>query len=179
MTKAIKKIALDASSWLELLSLTCIVFVIQFSIMERKKAIILLLVLQLTICCDGQTSQCLCKGDTCYVSADDIFFLGEMIHSNQLIILTSVEISVDESSGFIVIENVSNLTISGGESGSLIECFENSFFGLHFKNTTNVILTRLRIKNVVHSFQSTFCSTPVTSTTQMLMIIILQASSSL
>ena len=115
--------------------------------MEGKKAIILLLVLQLTICCDGQSSQSLCKGDTCYVSADDIFFLGEMIHSNQLIILTSVEISVDESSGFIVIENVSNLTISGGESGSLIECFEDSSFGLHFKNTTNVILTRLRINN--------------------------------
>ena len=120
---------------------------IQFSIMERKKAIILLLVLQLSICCDGQTSQSLCKGDTCYVSADDIFFLGEMIHSNQLIILTADEIRVDESSGFIVIENVSNLTISGGESGSLFECFENSTFGLHFKNTTNVILTRLRIKN--------------------------------
>ena len=115
--------------------------------MEGKKAIILLLVLQLTICCDGQTSQSLCKVDTCYVSADDIFFLGEMIHSNQLIILTAVEISVDESSGFIVIENVSNLTISGGESGSLIECFEDSSFGLHFKNTTDVILTRLRIKN--------------------------------
>ena len=115
--------------------------------MEGKKAIILLLVLQLTICCDGQTSQSLCKGDTCYVSADDIFSLGEMIHSNQLIILTSVEISVDESIGFIVIENVSNLTISGGESGSFIECFEDSSFGLHFKNTTNVILTRLRINN--------------------------------
>ena len=115
--------------------------------MERKKAIILLLVLQLSICCDGQTSQSLCKVDTCYVSADDIFFLGEMIHSNQLIILTSDEINVDESSGFIVIENVSNLTISGGESGSLIECFEDSTFGLYFKNTTNVILTRLRIKN--------------------------------
>ena len=123
--------------------------------MEGKKAIILLLVLQLSICCDGQTSQSLCKEDTCYVSADDILFLGEIIHSNQLIILTSVEIiRVDESSGFvnessdfILIENVSNLTISGGESGSLIECFEDSHFGLHFKNTTDVILTRLRIKN--------------------------------
>ena len=51
------------------------------------------------------------------------------------------------NTGSIVIESVSNLTISGRESGSLIQCSSNSTFGLHFSNATNVTLTGITIRN--------------------------------
>ena len=46
-----------------------------------------------------------------------------------------------------MVENLSNLTISGRKSGSLIECFAKSTFGFHLKNAANVTLTRLQIQN--------------------------------
>ena len=96
----------------------------------------------------------LCHSHICIVSPDNwnIWQLQEIISSNKLIVFNGVKFSVNDSSnctGFVVIENVCNLTISGGESGSLIECSPQSTFGLHFKNTTNVTLTRIRIRNCV------------------------------
>ena len=114
----------------------------------------LLLLLKLTICCDGMIHpssktlfpQSLCEGDMCHVSSDSFWQLQEIISSNKIIILNG-EFSVDENNGFIDIRNVSNLTISGGEGGSLIECSTQSSFGFHLNNVTNVTLTRIRIKN--------------------------------
>ena len=51
------------------------------------------------------------------------------------------------SNGFIIIENVFNLTISGSESSSLIECSPQSSFGFHLSNATNVRLAGFRIRN--------------------------------
>ena len=42
---------------------------------------------------------------------------------------------------------MSNLTISGGESGSLIECSQHSTFGFYLQNATNITLTGFRIRN--------------------------------
>ena len=107
----------------------------------------ILLLLQLTIYCDAETSQSLCHGDTCHVSPENFLQLKEVINSNRLIILDGVKFSLDRSIGFIIIENVCNLTITGGGSGSLIECSPQSSFGLHLKNATNVTLTGINITN--------------------------------
>ena len=88
----------------------------------------------------------LCEGNTCHVSPDDFWQLQEIISSHRLIILTGGEFSVSDTNGPILIENVSNLTISGGESVSLIECSPQSVFGLYIKNALNVVLTGVRIR---------------------------------
>ena len=114
----------------------------------------LLLLLKLTICCDGMIHQSsktpfpqnLCEGDMCHVSPDSFWQLQEIISSNKIVILNG-EFRVDENNGFIDIRNVSNLTIYGEEGGSLIECSTQSSFGFHLNNVTNVTLTRIRIKN--------------------------------
>ena len=83
-----------------------------------------------------------------YVSPENFLQLQDVINSNRLIILDGMKFSVDHSIGFIVIENVSNLTVSTGEeSGSLIECSPQSTFGLHLKNAANVTLTGINITN--------------------------------
>ena len=117
--------------------------------MEIKKAVAtaLLLLLQLMICCDAQTSHYLCEGDTCHVSPNNFSSLQEIIHSNQNIILDGDIFNVDGSNGVIAFENVSNLTISGGDSDSVLECSQTSAFGFHLKNVTNITFTRMRIKN--------------------------------
>ena len=94
-----------------------------------------------------QVSESICDGDVCHVSPHNFWQLQELIHTNLIIILNGAQFSVGESKGFIVIENVSNLTISGGETGSLIECSPHSTFGLHLRNATNITLTRLRFRN--------------------------------
>ena len=114
----------------------------------------LLLFLNLSICCIAALSnqplnvispKSLCKGDTCHVSPDNFWQLQEIICSNQLIELTGGEFSVNDTNGSIVIENVSNLMISGRES--LIECSPQSTFGLTLKNSINITLTGIRIRN--------------------------------
>ena len=121
--------------------------------MNRATATTLLLLLDLGICCDAVFAaqngeiESPCKEEICHISSDNLWQLQEFISSNRLIILNEVEFSVDEYSDFVVIENVSNLTISGGESGSLIECSPQSTFGLHLKNSTNVTLTGFSIRN--------------------------------
>ena len=107
----------------------------------------ILLLLQLTVHCDADTSPSLCQGDTCHVSPENFLQLKDLISSHRLIILDGVKFSLDLSIGFIIIENVSNLTISGGGSGSLIQCSPGSTFGLHIKNATNVTLTGINITN--------------------------------
>ena len=122
-----------------------------------------LLLLLLTICCDATQSQSLCESETCHISPDKFWQLKDIIRSNRLIVLNGMEFSVDDTYDFIVIENVSNLTLSGGENSSLIECSSNSSFGLHLKNATNVTLTRIRIRNcgfpVAHSVTSLYIET--------------------
>ena len=102
------------------------------------------LLLQLTIHC-GATSQSLCQGDTCHVSPDNFWKLQDIVRSNRFIVLNGEKFGIHDRIGFIVIENVSNLTISGGGSGSLIQCSPQSAFGLHLKNTTNFTLTGINI----------------------------------
>ena len=116
--------------------------------MELKKAVTvtaLFLLLQLITCCDAATPQSQCKGGTCYISPDNFSYIGNVIHSNRDIILNGGEFSLDENSGSVLIENVYNLTISGGERGSHIQCSPNSTFGFYLRNTANVTLTGLTI----------------------------------
>ena len=106
-----------------------------------------LLILQLTVCCGATTVPSLFQGDTCRVSPDNFWQLQDIISSNRHIILNGGEFNVNGNTGSIVIESVSNLTISGRESGSLIQCSPNSTFGLHLNNATNVTLTEITIRN--------------------------------
>ena len=106
-----------------------------------------LLILQLTVCCDATTVPSLCQGETCLVSPDNFWQLQDIISSNRHIIMNGGEFNVNGNTGSIVIESVSNLTISGRESGSLIQCSPNSTFGLHLNNATNVTLTEITIRN--------------------------------
>ena len=133
--------------------------------MEVRIVTALLLLLQYSICCDAVSSnrsknetiqRAFCKRETCIVSPDNFWRLQEIVSSNRLIILNSVELSDDRNIGFIVIENVSNLTISGGESGSIIQCSPHSAFGFHLKNTTNVKLTKLSIRNCGSAIPNNF-----------------------
>ena len=119
------------------------------------------LLLLLTICCDATQSQSLCQGETCHISPGNFWQLQDIISSNRLIMLNGVEFSVNGRNDFIVIENVSNLTISGGESGSLIECSPQSTFGLHLKNATNVTLSQIRIR---------YCGSPIANRVTSLLI---------
>ena len=90
-------------------------------------------------------SDCLCRDNICSVSPDKFWCLQKQIHSSHTIILIGENFNA--AHGSIVIENVSNLTISGGESGSIIQCSPNYSFGFHLKNVTNVTLTGIRIRN--------------------------------
>ena len=92
-------------------------------------------------------AESLCKGKICSVSPENLLNIQDIITSNRLIILDGVEFRVNGKSDIIVIENVSNLTISGGEGGSIIQCSSQSCFGLHLKNVTNVSLTGIRIRD--------------------------------
>ena len=129
--------------------------------MEINKAVApaVLLLLQFTISCEAAlfnreqsieiplSPDSLCEGGTsCRVSPDNFQYLQSILQSHRLVILNGPKYSIDERNGFLVIENVSNLTISGGENGSLIECSpQSATFGIHLKNSTNVTLTGLRI----------------------------------
>ena len=129
--------------------------------MEINKSLVtsaLVLLLQFTISCEAALSNrqqsiesplppdSLCEGDTCHVSPDNFMYLQSILQSHRLIVFNGPKYSMDERNDFLVIENVSNLTISGGENGSLIECSpQSATFGIHLKNSTNVTLTGLRI----------------------------------
>ena len=116
----------------------------------------ILLLLQLSTCCRGanqsQSSSnqlshpTLCEEDTCYICPENFQHLQQIIRSDMLVILKGEIFNVNERFSFIVIENVSNFIISGGESGSLIDCSPKSTFGFHLKNATNVTLTGLTIR---------------------------------
>jgi hypothetical protein len=113
-----------------------------------------LLLLQLTVCCNVTQSQSPCEDETCHISPDNFGQLQDMISSNRHIELNGTEFSVNGSNECILIVNVSNLTISGGESGSLIECSPQSTFGFYLTNATNVTFTSITI---------THCSCPYVS----------------
>ena len=115
--------------------------------MELVKGLVAILFLQLTICCNAMQSDSLCEGETCYISPDKFWQFQDIVSSNKHIVLNGIKFSVEGSNGSILIENASNLTISGGgEGGSLIECSPQSTFGLHLKNATNVTLTQITIR---------------------------------
>ena len=62
--------------------------------------------------------------------------------------------------GFVIVENVCNVVISGYEQGSHIECSHGAGFRFYFKNVINVTITGLRITNcgipVPHYLEATF-----------------------
>ena len=72
--------------------------------MNEAVATGLLLLLKLTICCDGiihqslktPIPQSLCEEDMCHISPDSLWQLQEIISSNQIIILNG-EFSVDDN----------------------------------------------------------------------------------
>ena len=108
-----------------------------------------LLLLQLTpLCCNAQKPPSQCEGEICHIYPDIFGQLQKVISSNRHIILNGVGFNVNGSNGFIVIENVSNLTISSAEEkGSIINCSSESTFGLYLKNTSNISLIGITINN--------------------------------
>ena len=125
-------------------------FLLQISAVMVKKGVVTtatLLLLHLSIlCCDGHNLHSQCENQTCHVYPGDFGDLQQIISSNKLIVLNGVEFNVNDSNGFLLIENVSNLTISGGERGSLIQCSPDSSFGLYLKNTINITLTGITMR---------------------------------
>ena len=106
------------------------------------KEVGIILVLLIITSCKAQ-----CEGSICHISANNFSHLQEVVQSNQTILLHEAKYTINGSNGFIVIENVSNMIIAGGESGSLIECSPQSAFGFYLKNATNVMLTGLTFRN--------------------------------
>ena len=119
----------------------------------RPEYAALLILLQFTIYCDTQqfmkhtlvVPYYLCEYSSCHISPDELWYLQSLVRSDQTIILDHGTFTVDSENLIILIENVSNLTISGHESGSIIQCSPHSSFGFRLKNTTNVTLTNLNI----------------------------------
>ena len=125
---------------------------LQMSIMIlNKKAVCaaaLSLLQLILLCCDAQKPHSQCEGEICHIYPNDFGQLQKVISSNRHTILNGVEFNVNVSNVFIVIENVSNLTISSAEEeGSIIKCSSESTFGLHLKNATNISLTGMTITN--------------------------------
>ena len=114
---------------------------------KRAGATAILLLLHLSLlCCNGQKLHSQCESQMCHIYPGNFGNLQKIISSNKLIVLNGIEFNVNGSNGFIVIENVSNLTISGGERGSLIQCSQDSTFGLYLKNTTNITVTGITMR---------------------------------
>ena len=125
---------------------------LQISIMIVNKnavcAAALSLLQLILLCCDAQKPYPQCEDEICHIYPDNFGQLQKVISSNRHIILNGVEFNVNGSNGFIVIENVSNLTVSSAEEeGSIIKCSSESTFGLHLKNATNISLTGITITN--------------------------------
>ena len=114
---------------------------------NTRLAATVLLLLHLGIFCDAAAVQSPCEGQICHISPNNFGQMQKAISSNRIIILSGVHFHVNHRNDFIGIENMSNLTISSEEVDSLIECSPLSTFGLHLKNSTNVILMEIRIRN--------------------------------
>ena len=118
--------------------------------------VLVLLVLQLTVTTSATPSGQLCNGDICSVSPDDFQQIQNIIGSNVVIILSIEHLNISSNNGFVVIENVCNLTISGGESHSqVIKCSPQASFGFHIKNSSNITIEGLSISNCGSTTPST------------------------
>ena len=93
----------------------------------------------------------MCAGNICRVKNDTMQYLQNTIQSDQKIMFDRKTFHVSVSSltgeGFIRLENVSNVLISGHAGDNHIECSSGTRFGLYFKNVTNVTVTGLTISN--------------------------------
>ena len=93
----------------------------------------------------------LCAGNICQVKPDNMRHLQNMIQSDQSIMFDRGTFHVGMPSqtgkGFIQLENVSNVLVSGHAGGSHIECSAGTSFGLYFNNVSNVTVTGLTITN--------------------------------
>ena len=92
----------------------------------------------------------LCEGGTCRIRVpNDFLRLKNNSHSktNLLIIVNDIEITINGINGFVVLANLTNVTITGQKNGSSIKCSPMSNFGLHLKNATNVTIKGFKIKN--------------------------------
>ena len=105
----------------------------------------IILVLLAITSCKGQT-HALCEGGICHIPPNNFSYSRLVVQSDQTILLHEAKYTIN-SNGIIVINNVSNIIITGGESGSLIECSPQSAFGFYLKNATNVTLTGLTFRN--------------------------------
>ena len=119
----------------------------------------IILVLLAISSCKGQTHS-VCEGSICHISPNNFSYLQEVVQSDKTILLHEAKYTINGSNGFIVIENVSNMIIAGGESGSLIECSPQSAFGFYLKNATNVMLTGLTFRNCAYSKVFLLIETP-------------------
>ena len=94
----------------------------------------------------GLSKDSMCVDNTCTVTPDNVWRLQDMIQSNQTIQFDD-KIFYMREKGFVIVENVSNVVISGYGQGSHIECSYGTNFGFYFKNVINVTITGLRITN--------------------------------
>ena len=94
----------------------------------------------------GQSKDSMCVDNMCTVTPDNVWRLQDVIQSNQTIQFED-KIFYMRKKGFAIIENVSNVVISGYGQGNHIECSHGANFGFYFKNVINVTITGLRITN--------------------------------
>ena len=82
----------------------------------------------------------MCVENICTVTPENVWRLQDMIQSNQTIQFENNFFYMREK-GFVIVENVCNVVISGYEQGSHIECSHGASFGFYFKNVINVTIT--------------------------------------
>ena len=100
-----------------------------------------------------------CDVNSCQVTHDSFCGLQEIIGSDRVITLDEEVFTVEKVYDFISIESITNLTITGRESGTLIQCFPQSSFGFYIMNATDVTFTGLTFENCGANavFEATIC----------------------
>ena len=95
-----------------------------------------------------------CVGHYCRMSPGNMDHLQDVLQSNRIVHFEKGDYHITSSSGsgFILVQDVVNLTIIGHGVESQIFCSPNATFGFHFNNVSNLTISGLSISN---------CSIPV------------------
>ena len=127
-------------------------------------AVIHILFLGTRWCIAAQQLDCVelvaCDGNSCQITPGNFWCLQEMIGSDKILVLDGEKFTIDWENDFVSIESVSNLTITGRESSTLVQCSPLSSFGFYIGDSTDITFTKLRFENCnAHAvFEVTICN---------------------
>ena len=99
------------------------------------------------------SSESMCDNGVCLITQSKFHRLQEYIGSNRIIVLQAETFLIDGDFGFVNINLVSDLTITGSGSssnGTVIHCSQEGSFGFRVgKHATEIIVTGIKFENCV------------------------------